>query len=76
MLSWFQRLAASWQVFWGLPVLGNLTEEEYEEYDRIGTAMDCRRLTRREEIRFAELHYKRGIDDAPLLPQTQGPDPG
>lgn len=39
---------------------GGLTEEEYEEYEFLGGCMDWRVLSPEEEIRYWELHERRG----------------
>lgn len=43
------------------PVLGNLTLEEYEEWEFLGQVMDWRCLRPDEKARYRELNKKRGI---------------
>lgn len=56
-----QTLAVWWAAIWGDPILGGLTQEEYEEWEFLGECMDWRVLRDWEQERYDELNKKRGI---------------
>lgn len=58
-----QKLKSCWASFWGDPVMGGLSVDEYEEYECLWACYEWRRLSRVEQERLEELEYKRGIDD-------------
>ena len=56
-----EEIAAFWRGLWLHPTYGELTEDEYEEYEFLGACMEWRILTKVEEERYNELHNKRGL---------------
>ena len=56
-----EEVAAFWRGLWLDPIRGELSEDEYEEYEFLGQCNEWRVLTKVEEERFNELHNKRGL---------------